>query len=48
MMMLAYLAIVLVLVLLVARVVLRSTSLAQQVTGALVLVVLLLRLFLVK
>jgi hypothetical protein len=48
MLMIIYLAIVLVLVLLVARVVLRSTSLAHQVTGALVLVVLLLRLFLVK
>ena len=48
MMTLAYLGIVALLVVLVARVVLRSASFAQQATGALVLVVLFLRLFLVK
>ena len=48
MLMPVYLAIVLVLALLVARIVMRSPSLGLQATGALVLVVLLLRLFLVK
>jgi hypothetical protein len=48
MMLVLYEAIVLLLAALVIRVVLRGPSLQQQATGALVLVVLLLRLFLVK
>ena len=47
-MLIAYQLIVLLLVALVAAVVLRSRAFAQQATGALVLVILLLRLFLVK
>jgi len=47
-MLILYEAIVLLLAGLVVRVVLRSPSFQQQVTGSLVLVVLLLRLFLVK
>jgi hypothetical protein len=47
-MMFVYQLIVLLLAVLVARVVWRSGSLAEQGTGTLVLVVLLLRLFLVK
>jgi hypothetical protein len=47
-MLLVYQAIVLLLVALIALVVLRSRSFPLQATGALVLVVLLLRLFLVK
>jgi hypothetical protein len=44
----SYVAIVGLLVILIAAVVLRSSSRTEQVTGALVLVPLLLRLFLVK
>ena len=47
-MLLTYQLIVLLLVTLIGGVVLRGRSLAQQATGALVLVALLLRLFLIK
>ena len=47
-MLLTYQLIVLLLVALIGTVVMRSRSFAQQSTGALVLVVLVLRLFLVK
>ena len=47
-MLIAYQLIVLLLVALIVAVMLRTRSFAQQATGALVLVILLLRLFLVK